>query len=415
MREDSGKSGGHFSAALYQRVRAATRGLLGYCESRQWAGWDPYDALNSELFRSTPLANSKWCRLALTQILKRLPFNLRPLLAVPAGQNPKGVALFLSACLKSQRLGLCGPHVAEQLAQRLIELRSAHDLVCWGYDFDWQQRYLLVPKFTPNIICTSFGGNALLDHYEVSGKSRDLDAAVSAAQFLLTGLPIKRTPYGVCLSYTPYGESEVHNASLLGAAFLARVHRHAPRDQFLDTALQAARFSIKHQRSDGSWPYGEAPKQAWIDSFHTGYNLTALRSIHGIAPEAWIENAIQKGLKFYLDHFFENECVAKYYHDRTYPIDVHSIAQAILTLIEFRGIEPNAVATAVRVMEWALDHMLDPGGYFYFQKHPHYVNRIPYMRWSQAWMLLALSTLLLELWPQGNVPRAAQVSVQPMR
>ena len=36
------------------------------------------------------------------------------------------------------------------------------------------------------------------------------------------------------------------------------------------------------------------------------------------------------------------------------------------------------------------------GGYFYCQKHPRYTVKIPYMRWAQAWMLLALATVLEE-------------------
>jgi hypothetical protein len=39
-------------------------------------------------------------------------------------------------------------------------------------------------------------------------------------------------------------------------------------------------------------------------------------------------------------------------------------------------------------------HMWDEQGYFYYQVLPYYKNKIPYMRWSQAWMLLAVSTLL---------------------
>jgi hypothetical protein len=35
-------------------------------------------------------------------------------------------------------------------------------------------------------------------------------------------------------------------------------------------------------------------------------------------------------------------------------------------------------------------------GYFYYQVLPLIKNRIAYMRWSQAWMLLALSMLLSE-------------------
>jgi hypothetical protein len=46
------------------------------------------------------------------------------------------------------------------------------------------------------------------------------------------------------------------------------------------------------------------------------------------------------------------------------------------------------------VLQWTATHMWDSRGFFYFQKLPYYTNRISYMRWSQAWMLLALSTYL---------------------
>jgi hypothetical protein len=39
-------------------------------------------------------------------------------------------------------------------------------------------------------------------------------------------------------------------------------------------------------------------------------------------------------------------------------------------------------------------HMWDERGYFYYQKHRYWTNRIPYLRWGQAWMLLALATMM---------------------
>jgi hypothetical protein len=32
-------------------------------------------------------------------------------------------------------------------------------------------------------------------------------------------------------------------------------------------------------------------------------------------------------------------------------------------------------------------------GSFHVQRHASFTNKIPYMRWAQSWMLLALSTL----------------------
>jgi hypothetical protein len=37
--------------------------------------------------------------------------------------------------------------------------------------------------------------------------------------------------------------------------------------------------------------------------------------------------------------------------------------------------------------------MWDEAGYFYYRKHQVMTIRTPYMRWSQAWMTLALATL----------------------
>lgn len=46
------------------------------------------------------------------------------------------------------------------------------------------------------------------------------------------------------------------------------------------------------------------------------------------------------------------------------------------------------------LVTWMLDNMLSPQGYFYFRKMRYYTNRIPYMRWSQAWAFLALTQYL---------------------
>src|SRR5262245_43546253 len=82
--------------SVVPRARAALSRLLDYCREQNWAGWDPYDALNSRLFQRTPFRHYRWPRLALTQFVKRFPLNIRPLLGISRQQNPKGIALFCS-------------------------------------------------------------------------------------------------------------------------------------------------------------------------------------------------------------------------------------------------------------------------------------------------------------------------------
>src|ERR687885_1595855 len=77
--------------------------LAAWCRARGYAGHDPFDALNSPLFRATPLRRSRAARLIWTQAFKRSPVNLRPLARVPAGRNAKGTALFALAALSRLR------------------------------------------------------------------------------------------------------------------------------------------------------------------------------------------------------------------------------------------------------------------------------------------------------------------------
>ncbi len=379
-----------------EEARRAVLDLLAYCRANDWAGYDPYDALNSRVFRALPFLDFRLARLALTQGVKRSPVNLRPLLLVPRTPNPKGIALFLTSTVKLAKSSM--PEVSEfirPLAEKLLSLRSREGLpACWGYNFDWQQRFALVPKGSPNIICTTFAGNALLDASEWAHESSWTEQALSAADYILENLFSRESGGRSVFRYTLVGRDEVHNANLLGAAYLCRIGRITGNPQYIEPALEAARFSVNRQHDDGSWAYGEAPTQQWIDNFHTGFNLVALRRIRDFAGTAEFDTAIRKGLDFYKAHFFRDDGAPKYFHDAVYPIDIHSAAQSIITLAAFSDSGANNVALAHKVLGWTLGNMRDPKGYFYFQKRPRATVRTPFMRWSQAWMLMALATLL---------------------
>jgi hypothetical protein len=160
--------------------------------------------------------------------------------------------------------------------------------------------------------------------------------------------------------------------------------------------LKAARYSASQQRADGSWAYGESPSQGWIDNFHTGFNLSALQSIGRHAETTEFDPHVRLGLEFYREHFFRGDGAAKYYHNRTYPIDTHCVAQSIITLLDLKGLNPENVPLAHSVWRWAMDHMWDDRGFFYYRKLRSCTIQTSYMRWTQAWMFLALSMLLSE-------------------
>jgi hypothetical protein len=380
-------------------VASSAQKLLMFCQQSDWAGYDPYDALNSSLLRRLPLLDYRVPRLILTQTLKRSPVNLRRLLRVPKTQNPKGIALFLSALLKApQLIAAQTDDLIDSLMQRLIVLRSpGSPHWCWGYSFPWQGRNMLVPKWSPNLVCTQFAASALLDLYEQRQDSRCLDMAVSAAEFILEDLYWTEGNYVAGFSYPlPSIRSHVHNANFLAAALFCRVYKHTAEEKFLGPALRVARYSSDKQHPDGSWPYGEASSQQWIDNFHTGYNLCSLQSICRDIDTIEFEPAIRRGFEFYRTHFFRQDGAARYFHNCTYPLDIHCVAQSIITLLAFKDFDRDNVLLAWSVFRWAMNHMWDDRGFFYYRVLRFGSNRISYMRWSQAWMLRALSELLCE-------------------
>ncbi len=383
--------------------------LKRYCEAEQFKGWDPYDGLNSRLFQAIPFASrSALLRLCVIQGFKRCPINLRTLALVPKQYNAKGIALLLSGycriyqVLKTRAIPELGTaddalNRINELATILISLQSRGDYhgACWGYNFDWQARRLfLFPKNTPTVVATTFAVDALLQAFEITGNTTYRDTALSASGFVLQDL--HRTPHhsGFLFSYSPLqGNDTVYNASLLGSKLLSLCFRYTGNDTFLKTARQSVEACCKGQRDDGAWVYGLLPKQAWVDSFHTGYNLDALATYRQISGDNAFDNILDKGFRYYIENFFLPDGTPKYYDNRTYPIDIHCPGQLFVTL-DTLGQFTRHADLAQRVLQWTVAHMQDRRGYFYYQLKPRLSSKISYMRWSNAFMLNALATVL---------------------
>jgi hypothetical protein len=401
-------------AAIRQEASTTAGRLLGYCQTNRWAGHDPYDALNSRLLAAVPPLDTRPVRLVLTQLLKRSPIDVRGIARVPRVQNAKGLGITLAALFKLTRAGVPGADdFIEPLIERLIALRSpGSPYWCWGYSFPWQTRHVLVPRDAPNLVCTAFVGGALLDAAE-GGDTRCLAMAASAAEWIVNDL-YWHDGDGVGFAYPlPSARGSIHNANLLAAAFLVRVARHTGESRLLEPALRVARATVARQRPDGSWPYGEAPRQGWIDNFHTGYNLCALAAIGRDAATTEFTEPLRRGLAFYRARFFRSDGAPRYFHDRTYPIDIHCVAQSLITLFDPALHDRPGGALGAAVFRWAMQNLWDPRGFFYYRALRFWTIRTSYMRWSQAWMLLALATLADEPSPRATPATPAAMALRP--
>ena len=380
------------------------KALAAWCRKRDYAGYDPFDALNSQLFQSTPLRRSRAARLAWTQLFKRSPVNLRKLARVPAEKNSKGTALFALAALAEFRRTrrMEAEWEARSLLDDLLTARiEGYSGAGWGYNFDWQSRAFFAPQGTPTIVPTAFAARALIEAAQAFSDESYLKHARSVCDFILRDLRRSdETEREVCFSYTPLDNARIFNASLLAGETLASVGSLNDEPELIEWSLKTARYAIRHQRADGSWDYGPAQSHAWIDNFHTAFVLISLTRINSVCTDkaegSVLLNAIQRGYEFWRKQFFVADGWPKYYHHKLYPADAHSAATAIVALLELQKIDSAAPAFAEEVASWAVNHLYDKRGFFYYQRHRFYTVRTPYMRWAQAWMRYGLAKLLEE-------------------
>jgi hypothetical protein len=379
-----------------EEIAEIAQKLWAYCLNNDFSGYDPYDALNSRLMSKGPWARSRLVRLVATQGLKRLPINIRPLLLIPRNQNPKALGIFLKAALRLSSAGTIEEDgVTAYLIKRIRELRTEEgNYSGWGYSFPWQTRTILVARGAPNLVCTVFIADALLDAYDALDSRECLEMTRMAVEYISNELFWSdEKSAGFCYP-RPGLKEHIYNADLLGAALLARMAQVSGDKKYLEQAMAVARYATSCQNEDGSWYYGERPESRWIDNFHTGYNLMALKGLKKYAKTDEFDVVIRKGFDFYCQHFFRKDGAPKYFHNRVYPIDSHCLAQSIITLEALKGLNTGAHEVALAALGWGLKNMWSSQGYFYYQKNHFYTNRILYMRWTEAWMLLALSELL---------------------
>ena len=386
------------SSNIGQSAIGTLQSLMAYCRQNDWAGYDPYDALNSPLLEKFPILNSHVPRIVMTQALKLSPVNLRGLLGIPKTQNPKALALFLTSflILRAEQLPDREDLIANMI--RLLEWKRSPGISywCWGYSFPWQTRKEVVPAGAPNLVCTTFVALALMDAFEQTGNSKCLEMSISAAEYIVDKLYWTDGSVASFSYPQPLVPSQTHNANFLAADLLCRVYMHTGKEKFLEPALRVTRCSVSKQRDDGSWHYGEVPSQDWIDNFHTGYNLCALQSMGRCLKTTEFDLCVRHGFEFYRGHFFREDGAVRYFHNRMYPIDIHCVAQSILTLLAFKGLDSGAVPSAQTVFQFARNHMWDERGFFNYRLLRVGKIRTSYMRWSQAWMLLALVKLVCE-------------------
>lgn len=375
--------------------------LIDYIKKEDYKGYDPYDLLNSPIFKLPILSSNKTIRFYSQQIFRRLPFNLRPILGIKKEFNPVTGGLCIQAysyLLQTypEKKDIFLKEI-NYLLDRLEETKSkGYSGYCWGYNFDWEARYAKIPKFCPTVVATGIITNGLYEYWKISQDKRVEGILISSADFVLKDL--NRTYEGdtFCFSYSPNDKQMVYNATMKGARLLAQVYSVTNNEKYLEEAKKTVDFVINNQNEDGSWYYSKGDARKWVDNFHTAYVLDGLDTFIKISNYEIYEKKLQKGFDYYIKSLFTEEGYPKYYSNSLLPIDATATAQSIITLTSFEKYHK-----AEKVIEFGFNNLFN-NQYFYYQKKM-ITDKTPYIRWSIAWFLVALSLYYSQIYNFENV------------
>ncbi len=377
-------------------IKDALNKLSNYIINKDLKGYDPYDALTSPILKNIqqPIVGA-----IITQVFKNNPINLRKIFAIKPQDNPKGLGLMLKAysvqymITKDQSL----LNICEEIYTRLLSLKSPDfPEYCWGYNFPWANPTEYLPSFCPSVVVTSFVVDGLATYSKIAHKDKIFNIIQSAAEYVMNRVPHINLREGISIAYTHRSQGICYNASLLAMQILLRAYELNKDELLIETSNRAVNYVVSEQHSDGHWNYSinqiTGEERIQID-FHQGFILNSLYDYFSVTNDYSVLQAITKGLQFYRNFQFSSQGIAKWRYPKEYPIDIHNQAQGIITFSQLNKYISDSLDFASVIAEWTITNMQDKEGYFYYRKYPFIINKIPYMRWSQAWMLLALTTL----------------------
>lgn len=393
-----------------EELRGNLRALHRHCTKEQFRGYSLYDSHNS--FIPFAKLGSK-ASFLINQFVKRSPINVRRILGVRKGVNPKGVGLFLHAYSLLHGENVLEDELTSGLVQdKLSWLRDNYSRgysgYCWGYNYDWPRGDgSMIPSYTPNVVVTAFICRGLYTYYMITSDHSIKEMVTSAAEFVKNDVCCTIRDEGRCYSYTPVQRDLVINANLLATEILAYADALSGSTEYLTSVKEALSFTLKHQNDDGSWFYSISPDtgkpKKQID-FHQGYVLDSidlLTSIYELNDQVYLDS-VNKGLEYYYQRQFHPSGYGYWRVPTKWPVDIHNQSQGIITMCRFSDHGKRYLDLAVRIYQWTIDNMRAPSGRFYYQKYPYLTNKTDYLRWNQAWMLVAMTTLYKKLGEEGE-------------
>jgi hypothetical protein len=394
--------------------------LICWVKRNGWAGWDPYDIWDNRIGMWMAKRENIFERIACgltSRVGEFSPVYLRKILRVNPRINAKAMGLFAAGFLQLE---------ASESAPRQINGEPGyvpcfrwledHKVVrfggCgWGYPFDWKSR-VLIPRDTPTVVNSAIIGDAYWLRYKYHADRESLAQCENICQFIMTGLNRSghKNDGAFCFSYTPVDKFQVHNANLLGAEFLIRIGMETGRDDWVETGLAAANFSLSEIREDGTLNYwsNEQSQALQQDTYHSGFEIRSLNSIACFTGNKEFRYAADKYFQTWLRDYFSKNGIPCLHRGQTNVIEIHSCAESLLCAVKMFESENYSQELFLKHVKGVLSTVeklwvqeAPDKGYFASKRHKLFCFDIkvdiPYIRWGEAWMFRSLVAFVAKL------------------
>lgn len=380
---------------------------VDYWSEKSFSGKDVSDILATPLFirLNKVKANYKWGKYVyylFIQTANRFPNLLRNTFKLNSNNKyPQAHAVIIRGLIQvyKQNQDEKLKALIFKLSDEILEMRNRdYEYLCWGQPYNWPSKNLMKAN-VPRTTVTSQVASAFLDIFETFNDDKFLKYAEECCEFYIKYLNYAEDSDGdICFSYTTEDQYHVHNPSMMAAAVLQRTFYHNGNSNYEEMSKKASNYTAKYQNDDGSFFYRGKPDtvKGMIDNYHTGFVLESYQELKNYSKGNFkYEKTLQKGIKFYVDNFFDDGRKPKYRPNKLYPIDIQGCGQSLITLTMSKDSEHINQKLINDVYNFTIDKFFNQNGYFYYRYYTSSrVDKNAFIRWGDSWMIRALGLII---------------------
>jgi hypothetical protein len=390
---------------LIVKIENSLRQFLPWLETHGFTSYDQFDfwgsgvgVFSKKLFYKHKILSAPL--VLILQILESFLPRARVLFA-PKRRFAIGDAHFALGFMNLYRYYREEKHlaVARQLLAEILSYRTETPSgLGWGYPYTWVTGRAVYPPGTPFITVTPYGFDAFLEMYDLSGEEKYLHTAAQSAKFAAydleeTVISKNETAAG----YGPLDKSRVINANAYRSALLLNAFHRFGLREYKEKAIKNINFVLNRQQADGSWDY--AVSEPFIDNFHTCFVLKNLYKSYCFLQDEKILAAVKKGYRYYREHLFRSDNTPRHFAKIRNPkfrkIEMYDYAEGIALGPLLNPVIDGARDFSLELARYLIDHFQLKKGYFVTRVTTlNTRNTVPYLRWPQAQLFYALTTLL---------------------